>query len=101
MSWNNVQWGLADFVNLAGAIPGFVANGPSYTIKGVELQLVARVTEGLTLQGSSSWNRSQQTNTPCLNSAGRTLTTPYNPTPAGQCITVIRGLPYTNPWGPL
>jgi iron complex outermembrane receptor protein len=99
MSWNDVQWALADIVNLGGT--GFVANGPSYTVKGVELQLVARVTEGLTLQGSSSWNRSEQTNTPCLNSAGMTLNTPHNPTPGGQCITVIRGLPYTNPWGPL
>jgi iron complex outermembrane receptor protein len=99
MNWNNVQWTLADFVNLGSN--GFVANGPSYTIKGVELQLVARVTEGLALQGSSSWNRSEQTNTPCLNSVGITPTTPNNPTPAGQCIKVINGLPYTNPWGPL
>jgi iron complex outermembrane recepter protein len=99
MSWNNVQWALADFVNLGTT--GFVTNGPSYTVKGVELQLVARVTEGLTLQGSSSWNRSEQTNTPCLISAGKTYSTPNNPTPPGQCITVINGLPYTNPWGPL
>jgi iron complex outermembrane recepter protein len=95
MSWNNVQWPLGDLG------PGFVANGPSYTVKGVELQLAARVTEGLTLQGSSSWNRSEQTNTPCLKSAGITPGTPNNPTPAGQCITVIQGKPYTNPWGHL
>jgi iron complex outermembrane recepter protein len=63
--------------------------------------LVARVTEGLTFQGSSSWDRSEQTNTPCLVSAGKTYTTPNNPTPPGQCITVIRGLRYSNPWGPL
>ena len=79
----------------------FVANDPSYAIKGVELQLIARVTNGLTLQGSSAWNRSQQTNTPCLDSAGITSTTPNNPTPAGQCITVVNGHPYTNPWGGL
>jgi len=99
MNWSNVQWALADFVNLGTT--GFVANGPSYAVKGVELQLVARVTEGLTLQGTSTWNRSEQTNAPCLNSVGITPTTPNNPTPAGQCITVIKGLPYTNPWGPL
>ena len=99
MSWNNVQWALGELVNF-GAL-GFVANGPSYTVKGVELQLAARVTEGLTLQGSSSWNRSEQTNAPCLKSAGITPGTPNNPTPAGQCITVIRGVPVTNPWGPL
>ena len=99
MRWNDVQWQLADFVNLGTT--AFVTNGPSYSIKGVEVQLIARVTNGLTLQGSSSWNRSQQTNTPCLNSAGVTLTTPNNPTPAGQCITVVNGHPYTNPWGGL
>jgi outer membrane receptor protein involved in Fe transport len=99
MSWNDVQWALADFLNLGGT--GFVANGPSYTIRGVEIQLVARVTEGLTLQGSSSWDRSEQTNVPCLNSVGITSNTPNNPTPAGQCITVVHGLPYSNPWGPL
>jgi outer membrane receptor protein involved in Fe transport len=99
MRWNDVQWQLADFVNLGTT--AFVANGPSYAIKGVELQFIARVTNGLTLEGSSSWNRSQQTNTPCLNSAGVTPTTPKNPTPAGECITVVNGRPYTNPWGPL
>lgn len=99
MSWNNVQWSLSDQVNFGSL--GFVANGPSYAVKGVELQLVARVTEGLTFEGSGSWNRSEQTNTPCVHSAGVTPGTPNNPTPAGQCITLIRGLPYTNPWGPL
>ena len=99
MKWNDVQWELADFVNLGGF--GFVNNGPSYTIKGVELQLSARVAEGLTLQASGSWNSSRQTNTPCLTSAGISASTPNNPTPAGQCITIIKGLPYTNPWGGL
>jgi iron complex outermembrane recepter protein len=99
MNWNDVQWTLGDFGIFGGL--GFVANGPSYTVKGVELQLVARVTEGLTLEGVSAWNRSEQTNTPCLRSSGVTPGTPYNPTPAGQCITVVRGRPFTNPWGPL
>jgi iron complex outermembrane recepter protein len=99
MQWNDVQWALADFVNLGDL--GFVNNGPSYTVKGIELQLSARVAEGLTLQASGSWNSSRQTNTPCLISAGITATTANNPTPAGQCITVISGHPYTNPWGEL
>jgi outer membrane receptor protein involved in Fe transport len=97
MKWNDVQWVLGPPLSRAG----FVANGPSYTIAGIELQLMGRVSEGLTLQGSSSWNRSSQTNAPCLNSVGRTFSTPHNPTPAGQCITVVNGLPFTNPWGPL
>jgi len=97
MSWNDAQWLLAAPLSDTA----FVANGPSYTIDGAELQLAARVSEGLTLQGASSWNHSRQTNAPCLNSAGITYTTPFNPTPAGQCITVVNGLPFTNPWGPL
>jgi len=96
MKWNNAQSQAPPSGQFAG---GSVTNGPSYTIKGVELQLIARVTDGLTLQGSSSWNRATQTDTPCLHSVGVTPYTPVNPTPAGQCITVVLGLPYPNPWG--
>jgi iron complex outermembrane recepter protein len=92
MHWNDAQL-------LAFGLPGTCGcmsyvNGPSYTIKGVELQLTARVAEGLTLQGASSWNSSNLTTVKCLRSAGVTPATPYNPTPAGQCITVILGQPY-------
>jgi iron complex outermembrane recepter protein len=97
MKWNDVQLELYDPYNLVEVY----VNGPSYTIKGVELQLAARVTEGLTVQGASSWNSSNQTSAPCLRSAGVTPYTPRNPTPAGQCITVVKGLPYTSPYGTL
>jgi hypothetical protein len=73
---------------------GAYVNGPTYTAKGLELQLLARVTEGLTLQGASSWNSAKQSNVPCVRSSGVTPSTPYNPTPAGQCITVVAGRPY-------
>jgi len=72
----------------------FDINGPTYRVRGVEIQLVARVAEGLTVQGSSSWNSTEQTNAPCLPS-----NVPGNPTPIGQCITQVNGLPYTNPYG--
>jgi len=97
MTWSGVQSLLFDPEHLGNAF--WMANGPSYTIKGVELQLSARVSEGLTLQGSSAWNKSSQSTSPCLISAGITPSTPYNPTPAGQCVTVVAGLPYTTPWG--
>lgn len=92
MHWNDAQL-------LAFGLPGTCGcltyvNGPSYTIKGVELQFAAHVGNGLTLQGASSWNSSNLTNVKCVQSAGVTQLTPYNPTPAGQCITVIEGLPY-------
>jgi iron complex outermembrane recepter protein len=99
MKWNDVQSMVFDPDHFSNT--NWIVNGPSYTIKGVELQLVARVTEGLTLQGSSAWNSTQLANTPCLISAGITRKTPNNPTPGGQCITVVNGAPYSNPWGVL
>jgi iron complex outermembrane recepter protein len=99
MDWKNVQLPLFDPVHLGNTT--FDINGPTYRIKGIELQLVARLFEGFTIQGSSSWNSSEQTDAPCLTSAGVTAATPKNPTPAGVCITQVKGLPYTNPYGVL
>jgi len=96
MNWNNVQILLFDPVHLGNT--QFAVNGPSYEVKGVELQLVARVTEALTVQGSSSWNSSSQTDSPCLSS---NVVSSGNPTPIGQCVTQIKGQPYTNPFGVL
>jgi len=99
MNWTNVQIPLLDVPNLGNT--NFAVNGPSYQIKGIELQTVARVTRGLTIQGSASWNSSNQTDTPCLLSVtpGTGTHTANNPTPAGECITQINGHPYTNPFG--
>jgi iron complex outermembrane recepter protein len=44
----------------------FVTNGPDYRVRGGELQVVTRVTEGLTVQGSGSYNKSSQANSPSL-----------------------------------
>jgi iron complex outermembrane recepter protein len=96
MTWSGVQLPLFDPVHLGNTT--FVINGPTYEVKGVELQLIARPMEGLTIQGSSSWNSTNQTNAPCLASNRPTAT---NPTPLGQCITQVNGLPYTNPYGVL
>jgi len=89
MHWVDVQ-----SVALGLFALGANVNGPTYTAKGLELQLLARVTEGLTLQGASSWNSAKQSNVPCLRSAGVTPFTLNNPTPVGQCITVVAGRPY-------
>jgi iron complex outermembrane receptor protein len=96
MNWDNVQLPLFDPTHLGNTT--FVVNGPSYRVEGLELQFVARVTEGLTIQGSGSWNSTDQTNTPCLASSG-TAASAANPTPAGACITQINGQPYANPFG--
>ena len=59
-------------------------------MRGIELQLVARVTSGLTIQGSGSWNSSDQTNSPFLINNN-----PKSPG-FGQPITSI-----ANPYGPV
>ncbi len=94
MDWKNVQLPLFDPSHLGNTT--FDVNGPTYTVKGAELQLVARVTEALTIQGSSSWNSTNQTDAPCL-----PINVPGGPNPVGGCITQIRGQPYTNPYGVL
>jgi iron complex outermembrane recepter protein len=63
-NWDNVQIGFFDpgeTGNLA-----FGTNGQNFRIRGVETSIVARVTQGLTLQGAASWNSSTQTNSPSL-----------------------------------
>jgi len=63
-NWNNVQIGFFDpgeTGNLA-----FGTNGQNFRIRGVETSIVARVWQGLTVQGAASWNSSEQTNSPSL-----------------------------------
>ncbi len=96
MDWSGVQLPLFDPVHLGNTT--FVVNGPTYEVKGVELQLVVHPMEGLTVQGSSSWNSTNQTNAPCLASNRPTA---GNPTPLGDCITQVNGVAYTNPYGVL
>jgi len=96
MKWSNIQLPLFDPVHLGNTT--FVINGPTYRVKGIELQFDARITDGLTLQGSSSVNSPEQIDAPCLAS---NRVSPTNPTPIGQCITQVKGQPYTNPYGVL
>jgi iron complex outermembrane recepter protein len=96
MQWSNVQFLIFDPPHLGNT--QFVTNGPSYSITGFELQAVARVTEGLTLQGSGSWNSSSERNAPCLQSNDPI---PGNPTPIGTCITTIKNGSYVSPYGAL
>jgi hypothetical protein len=66
----------------------FGVKGPEYEIKGAELQLAWRATDGLMLQGSWSHNSSKQINSPCIQS---NLASATNPTPIGACITQVTG----------
>ncbi|MFI4890873.1 MAG: TonB-dependent receptor, partial [Steroidobacterales bacterium] len=105
MHWQDIQLPL--FSPPVFGNTTFTVNGPSYDVKGLELQLVARVTDQLTVQGSASWNHSNQTNAPCLESnvpasvgtvAGKSV---GNPTPLGQCITIQKGATLPNAFGAL
>jgi iron complex outermembrane receptor protein len=91
MNWKNVQFALFDPTILGNTT--FVVNGPDYRINGVELQAAFKVTEGLTIQGTSSWNSASQTSSPCLmnNEPG----SPGN----GTCITEVKGAAFPNPFG--
>jgi outer membrane receptor protein involved in Fe transport len=79
MKWSNVQ--TVVFNPQAFGTVVWENNGPDYRINGAELQLVGLVTQGLTLQGSASYNDAKQTNNPCMVSNN-----PASPT-YGSCIT--------------
>lgn len=72
--WKNVQTGIfAPQLGLGNLTVGL--NGPDYRVKGIEVQFVTQPMEGLTIQGSASYNKSELTNSPSLvnnnpNSAG-------------------------------
>jgi outer membrane receptor protein involved in Fe transport len=98
-NWDNVQVAFFD-PGLIGNI-FFNTNGQNFLVKGVETSLVARVVDGLMLQGAASWNQSRQTNSPALidrNPAsvnfGKAITESCDSTGA-NCT------PITNPFGPI
>ena len=96
MIWENTQIG---FYNPAAGFgnTSFVTNGPTYHIKGAELQFVARPVHGLTLQGAVTYNDNKQVNSPCFISNVQGSST------LGQCITAqFKGgvvQPVLNPFG--
>ncbi len=63
-NWDNVQVAFFD-PGLVGNI-FYNTNGQNFRIRGIETSLVARVTNGLTVQGAAAWNQSEQTNSPAL-----------------------------------
>ncbi len=63
--WKDVQ--VQIFQSCCYGNLSFVTNGPNYRVRGVEIESVGRVTHGLTVIGSASWNSSNLTNAPFLN----------------------------------
>jgi iron complex outermembrane recepter protein len=77
--WTNVQ---TTFFDPNGTLGNqtFETNGPDYRVRGLELQLVGRITRELTLTGSAAWNSSTQLNSPYIMSdAGLPITSIPNP----------------------
>jgi iron complex outermembrane recepter protein len=77
------------------------ANGQNFLIKGIETSFVARVVNGLTVQGAISWIQSRQTNSPKLiannpasNNFGHPITQVCN-----AAATICN--PVTDPYGPV
>jgi iron complex outermembrane recepter protein len=62
--WDNVQQQFFD-PGATGNL-SYVTNGANYRVRGLEIQLVGRVTTGLTIFGGASWNSSSLTNSPYL-----------------------------------
>ncbi len=97
MIWQNVQFAFFNPLYLGNTT--FSTNGPNYDVKGVEAQAIVRVMDGLTVQGSGSYNENTQANSPCL--VGNIPGAPS----FGQCITQImqKGtnvlVPFQNPFG--
>ena len=95
-NWDNAQTGFFDPQGGLGNL-GFATNGPSYRVKGIELTVAARVTQGLTVNLSSAWNSTQQTNSPYLIANNPALV--ENPLSAPAYGKPITSIP--NPYGPL
>jgi outer membrane receptor protein involved in Fe transport len=67
----------------------FGVNGPNYIIKGVELQAVAEPIDGLSIQGSGSYNDATQSNSPCLVDNVPGSVDIHGNAEFGKCITEI------------
>ena len=96
MQWDNVQLLFFNPTELGNTT--FGVNGPNYTVKGAEVQVLAKVTDNLTVDASGTYNNDRQANSPCLkdNEPGTAA--------FGNCITQVQqsgvGLvPFQNPFG--
>ena len=69
--WSNVQLQVYDAVLYGNS--GFTVNGPNYRVRGVEGDVVFRITDQLTLNSSFAWNHSEQVNEPSLVANGTTI----------------------------
>src|SRR6202049_1466484 len=98
-NWNNVQVSFLD-PGVAGNVT-FDTNGQNFLVRGLETSLLALITRGLTLQGSASWNHSEQTNSPAL-IAGNPLSVNFGKPITQTCNSAGASCtPVVNPFGPI
>jgi iron complex outermembrane receptor protein len=91
--WNDVQIGFFDPGQLGNLT--FGTNGQNFKVRGIELSVEARVTQGLTVTAASSYNKSEQTNSPYLVANNPALlANPASAAEYGKPITSI-----ANPFG--
>jgi iron complex outermembrane recepter protein len=97
--WKNTQQQFFDPSAGLGNL-SFVVNGANYRVRGLELQVVANVVTGLSIQAGAAWNSSEQTNSPAL--LGNVPGTPYFgkplPIPANPYGPVGSPLPQSPPF---
>ena len=98
-NWDNVQVAFFD-PGLVGNI-FYNTNGQNFLIKGIETSLVARVINGLTLQGAAAWNNSRQTNSPALIDNNPQSANFGKPITQNCDSTGANCAPITNPFGPI
>jgi iron complex outermembrane receptor protein len=95
-NWDNAQTGFFDPQGGLGNL-AFATNGPSYRVKGIEVTSLWRMTNGLSVDVSASWNSTEQTNSPYLIANNPDLlTNPLSAPAYGKPITSI-----PNPYGPI
>jgi len=75
--WKDVQIGIFE-PGVTGNLT-FTTNGPNYRVKGLETELIARVTPQLTVTGGASWNSSELVNAPALHDKNGNPITVVNP----------------------
>ena len=97
--WKDAQVGFFD-PGQTGNL-SFGTNGQNFRVRGLETSIIARVTDGLTVQGAASWNRSQQTNSPALTD-GNPLSNNYGKPITESCnSTGTSCTPISNLFGPI
>ena len=93
--WKDVQ--VQIFQSCCYGNLSFVTNGPNYRVRGLETEIVGRVTHGLTVTASASWNSSNLVNAPFLKQPnGQSIVIP---TVAG--VPNVGGSPFGTPSTPL